>query len=116
VRIKNVADMTRGETRVFCYQRSRSQEEGFLLCLGADYVAFANSCPHWNVDLDLGDERFYDERLDAVVCRNHGAVFDPKSGLCIHGPCRGAYLERFDVHREGLDALVRITRLLIRLP
>jgi nitrite reductase/ring-hydroxylating ferredoxin subunit len=114
VRIENVLDMDHGETRVFHYERGGRREQGFLLCLGEEFVAFSNTCPHWNVNLDLGDERFFDERIQAIVCRNHGAIFEPRGGQCTAGPCRGAYLERFEVEIDGKDAraIVIETRLI----
>ena len=108
VSLENVLGMSPGETRVFCYERGGRREQGFLLRLEDDFVAFSNRCPHWNIDLDLGDERFFDERIQAVVCRNHGAIFDPHSGECTHGPCRGAYLERFEVEMRGANANVLV--------
>lgn len=106
VRVENANSMSPGETRAFCYERGGRRERGFLLRLDEGFVAFCNCCPHWNVDLDLGDERFFDERIDAIVCRNHGAIFDPKSGRCTDGPCRGAYLERFEVREDDADVAI----------
>ncbi len=100
--------MSHGEAKAFAYRRNGSEGEGFVLRLEQAFHAFANVCPHWNVDLDLGDGRFFDERFGAIVCRNHGALFDPRSGLCRAGPCVGAYLERFEVTLEGNDALVTV--------
>ena len=106
VRVENAASMSPGETRAFSYERRGRRERGFLLRLDEGFVAFCNSCPHWNVDLDLGDERFFDERIHAIVCRNHGAIFDPRTGQCTHGPCRGAYLERFELEQGEADVSV----------
>ena len=108
VRVENVLEMNSGETRVFGFERAGRREQGFLLRLAEGFVAFCNRCPHWNVDLDLGDERFYDERIAAIVCRNHGAIFEPESGLCTAGPCHGAYLERFEVEVDGTDVRVHV--------
>lgn len=79
-----------------------------MLCWGGNLFAFANSCPHWSVDLDLGSGGFYDAELDRVVCRNHGALFHPATGFCDWGPCSGRSLERFELSLDGNDALVRI--------
>lgn len=108
VRLIGAADMAHGETQAFSFRRYGGDHTGFLLCYHGDFLAYANNCPHWNVDLDLGLGRFFDERFDAIVCRNHGALFTPATGLCRAGPCVGAGLERFEASVDGSDVVVRI--------
>ena len=75
---------------------------------GLALYAFANSCPHWSVDLDYGMGDFYDVSLDRIVCKNHGALFHPTSGLCEWGPCVGRSIERFELAVSGEDVVVAI--------
>lgn len=70
---------------------------GFVVRRGEGFVAYRNLCPHWGVDLDLGLGDFVDPRSGLVACRNHGAEFDPDSGLCVAGPCEGDSLVRLRV-------------------
>ena len=106
VRVKDAASLAQGEARTFTYERTGRSYEGFLLCHRLGFFAYANACPHWNVDLDLGFGDFYDPDLDSVFCRNHGALFEPHTGLCSAGPCAGLYLEKFEVTWDGPDALI----------
>jgi nitrite reductase/ring-hydroxylating ferredoxin subunit len=106
VRVVGALSLLPGEATTFTYERMGRNYEGFLLRHALGFFAYANACPHWNVDLDLGFGDFYDRDLDRIFCRNHGALFHPESGLCTAGPCAGLYLERFDVSFEGDDALV----------
>ena len=108
VRLAGAAGMSHGETKAFSFSRNGGEQSGFVLCYGGGFEAYANNCPHWNVDLDLGMGRFFSERMDAIVCRNHGALFAPKTGLCRAGPCTGATLERFFTHVDGGDVVVFI--------
>lgn len=108
VRLAGAAGMTHGETQAFSFHRYGGEHSGFLLCYRGGFEAYANNCPHWNVDLDLGMGRFFDERFDAIVCRNHGALFTPATGLCRAGPCVGATLERFRAVVDGGDVVVHI--------
>ena len=107
-RVPGVVALRHGESARFAFQRGKLAEEGFVLCWGGSLFAFANSCPHWSVDLDLGTGRFYDSELDRIVCRNHAALFHPATGFCDWGPCSGHSLERFELSLEGNDALVQI--------
>lgn len=83
----------------------RSQE-GFVLAHRGTFLAFVNECPHWAIELDLGDGHFYDPELDRVYCKNHGALFVLPSGKCETGPCLGRGLTRLDLRVDGNDVVV----------
>lgn len=108
IRVAGAAKLVHGESLRFNFQRGKLPEEGFVLRWGETLYAFANSCPHWSVDLDYGTGDFYDVSLDRIVCRTHGALFHPQTGFCEWGPCTGHSLERFELTAEADDALVHI--------
>ncbi len=108
VRVPGAARLPHGQSKTFIFQRGKLPEEGFVLCWQDGLYAFANSCPHWSVDLDYGMGDFYDGELDRVVCKNHGALFHPQTGFCEWGPCTGHSLERFELESEGDDVVVRV--------
>lgn len=35
------------------------------------------------------------------MCATHGALFEPATGRCVAGPCRGATLEPVAVREDG---------------
>ncbi len=84
-----------------------------MLRLSSGWVAFVNRCPHWGVDLDYGDERFYDAELHRIYCTTHGALFVPETGRCDAGPCTGAGLEVLTVRVEGDLAQITIPGVLL---
>lgn len=108
IRVVGANRLRPGQSLRFDFTRGALKLEGFVLRSGDGVAAFVNSCPHWSVDLDLGTGEFYDEKLDRIVCRNHGALFDPKSGACDWGPCTGHSLERFEVELDADDVVVRV--------
>jgi nitrite reductase/ring-hydroxylating ferredoxin subunit len=67
--------------------------------------AFLNICPHAGRRLDWAPGQFLIDR-GLLVCAVHGASFDPLSGECVAGPCRGASLRA--VPTEIRDAQVRL--------
>lgn len=69
----------------------------FLIRFDQSYYAYLNRCPHRGLPLDWGDARFFDEDRELLQCASHGALFEPKSGLCVAGPCVGAALENIPV-------------------
>ncbi len=95
-----------GDARTFEVEHDGERRQGFVLCHAGGLFAFLNRCPHWGVDLDLGDERFYAEDIDRIYCKTHGALFRVLDGVCDSGPCHGEALDRFRVEREGDDVWV----------
>ena len=67
-------------------------------------VAYLNRCAHKLVELDWQQGEFFDAERRYLVCATHGALYDPASGICVGGPCRGAALTAVPV-REA-DGLV----------
>jgi len=55
-------------------------------------VAYLNRCAHKLVELDWQEGEFFDAEHRYLVCATHGAMYDPASGVCVDGPCRGAVL------------------------
>jgi nitrite reductase/ring-hydroxylating ferredoxin subunit len=114
VRVPDARLLGHGESRAFSFQRGPRPEQGFVLRWGDELVAYVNRCPHWGVELDLGDERFYAADIDRIYCTTHGALFRPATGECDAGPCSGDSLEALPFRLEGDDAVVTIPRLELR--
>ena len=53
---------------------------------------YLNRCPHQGTELDWLPGVFLDQSGRYLQCATHGALFEPGSGLCVSGPCRGESL------------------------
>ncbi|WP_262693276.1 Rieske (2Fe-2S) protein [Kordiimonas aquimaris] len=53
---------------------------------------FLNHCPHAGTPLNMFGHRFLDASGKYLICRTHGALFNPESGICVRGPCVGQTL------------------------
>ena len=62
--------------------------------------AYVNRCPHMGTELDWQPGEFFEESGLYLVCSTHGALFDPLTGKCVAGPCRGASLEPLQVREN----------------
>ncbi len=100
VRVPGAHLLAEGASRTFSVLWKGRQREAFLLRHQGHLVAFLNECPHWSVELDLGDGHFYDPELDRIYCKNHGALFVLPSGVCDSGPCAGSGLHALSVQEE----------------
>ena len=74
---------------------------GFAIRHGGTVHAFVNRCPHMGTELDWQPGEFFEESGLYLVCATHGALFQPATGLCVAGPCKGASLEALRTCEEN---------------
>lgn len=68
--------------------------------------AYLNRCAHIGVELDWQPGQFFDMERTLLICSTHGALYDPTTGACLGGPCRGGRLVPVAV--EEVDGEVRL--------
>ena len=108
--LRGAALLGTGECRTFEYDSGGEELGGFVLRHESGLFAYQNRCPHWSVDLDMGDGRFYAEDIDRIYCKTHGALFRVVDGYCDHGPCHGKALSPFLLTIDGDDVWVTLER------
>jgi len=77
------------------------EEKGFAIRYLGRVQGFVNRCPHLGTELDWEPGQFFDIAGVYLVCSTHGAIFEPNTGLCVAGPCRGASLEPLAIREQG---------------
>jgi nitrite reductase/ring-hydroxylating ferredoxin subunit len=108
IRVLGAVRLQHGETRVFSWPSAFGDLEGFVIRHGENLRAYENKCKHLPIPLDYGDGEFWYDAIDRIVCKTHGATYEPDTGYCDDGPCEGASLTRFDVELDGEDVVVLI--------
>jgi nitrite reductase/ring-hydroxylating ferredoxin subunit len=73
---------------------------GFAVRYLGKVHGYVNRCPHQGTELDWQPGEFFEEAGVYLVCSTHGALFEPQTGLCVAGPCRGASLVRLALREE----------------
>jgi len=79
--------------------------------LGQDNAAFAvryrgkvyaylNRCSHVPMEMDYQPNEFFDQTGHWLMCATHGATYEPQTGRCRMGPCRGG-LVKIEVSETG---------------
>ena len=76
----------------FSVSRGGMAHPAFAIRYEGKAYAYLNRCAHLMLQMDYGNGEFFDADGEYLVCANHGAMFEPASGLCINGPCYGARL------------------------
>jgi nitrite reductase/ring-hydroxylating ferredoxin subunit len=92
----------------FAVQSHPGEEKGFAVRHSGKVCAFVNRCPHLGTELDWQPGEFFEESGLYLVCSTHGALFEPSTGFCVAGPCRGASLEPLQVREHRGDVFLVI--------
>lgn len=85
---------------------ARPQHVFFVRTAAGNTRAYRNVCPHMRAILDAGKGNFFDESGTRLICRVHGALFDPETGLCVEGPCQGESLSAVEFQIDGEEAII----------
>jgi nitrite reductase/ring-hydroxylating ferredoxin subunit len=65
--------------------------------------AYLNRCAHVAMEMDWQPGRFFDDSGRWLLCATHGAVYQPDTGACAGGPCRGGLVK---IGLSELDGVV----------
>jgi nitrite reductase/ring-hydroxylating ferredoxin subunit len=87
----------RGKGIRFEVQRHGDREAAFAVRAGGVVRAYVNRCAHIPVQLDWAEGEFFDISKLYLICSTHGAMYEPDSGRCIAGPCKGQRLVPLEV-------------------
>ena len=91
--ICHTADLVDGGRGIrFLVSTTGEAQPAFVVRLAGRFHAFINRCAHRSVELDWTEGEFFDAAGEFLVCATHGARYDPASGACVGGPCRGQRL------------------------
>ena len=100
----SAALVDRGEGVRFEVVQGGARHPAFAIRFDGRVHAYRNRCAHVAVELDWQPGRFFDADGVVLICSTHGALYDPATGACRGGPCRGAGLEPVPV--EEIDGQV----------
>jgi nitrite reductase/ring-hydroxylating ferredoxin subunit len=87
----------RGPAVVFDVMLWRAPARAFVMRFDGRVVAYLNRCAHVPTELDWQPGEFLDQDKRWIICAVHGATYEPTTGQCVGGPCRGERLIALDV-------------------
>ena len=82
------------------------EKKGFLVLFEGEFKAYVNECRHMEVRLDWQPNDFFDEDKKFIICSTHGALYSPKTGVCISGPCKGQNLIKLKTLERNEDIMI----------
>ncbi len=84
---------------------------GFVVRYNDVVYAFVNQCAHVSIELDWNEGDFFDVSKNYLICSTHGAHYDPQSGYCVLGPCKGRSLQPISVTERDNKILINLESL-----
>ena len=63
--------------------------------------AYLNRCAHVALELDCLEGEFFESSGLYLMCATHGAAYEPETGKCAGGPCRGGRLHKILVEESN---------------
>lgn len=74
----------------------------FAIRFEGQVYAYLNRCTHVPMEMDWQIDQFFDPDGRWLLCATHGAHYDPATGACQGGPCRGGLIKVTVSEREGV--------------
>ena len=74
---------------------------GFVVRYGGEVYGYLNRCAHVPIELDWNPGEFFEGSGLYLMCSTHGAIYQPDTGHCSGGPCRGGRLRVIKVIEES---------------
>ena len=81
---------------------------GFVVRFEGVPQAFVNRCAHVPVELDWNHGDFFDTSQSFIICATHGAHYDPQTGYCVMGPCKGKSLQKIAVSEMNNQIMIQL--------
>ena len=81
---------------------------GFVIRFHGKPYAYVNQCAHIPVELDWNEGDFFTSQKDYLICSTHGAHYQPQTGYCVMGPCKGKGLKQIAVAEQDQQVIINI--------
>lgn len=89
-------------------EKNNDSIEIFVVLYNKSYFAYINKCQHLDVELDWEPNNFFDDKKRFIVCSTHGALYEPSTGECVSGPCKGAHLESLVINETETNIMIKV--------
>ena len=98
----SVALLDSGESVSFEVRYDGRECSAFAIRFQGQAYAYLNRCAHVPMEMDFVPNRFFDASGQWLICATHGAMYQPQTGACRSGPCRGGLTKIEVSERNGL--------------
>lgn len=82
---------------------------GFVVRFHGKPYAYVNQCAHVSIELDWNEGEFFNAQKDYLICATHGAHYQPDTGFCVMGPCKGKRLKQLAVIEQDQQVVINLS-------
>ena len=104
--IAKVDEVRPGSVKKFWLICQKYRIDAFLVNDQGKFFAYVNRCRHMATPLDFVRDEFFSDDHRHLMCYTHGALYEPDTGLCVSGPCKGESLFRLPLTIDRGEVLV----------
>jgi len=104
--IAKVDEVVPGSVKKFWLICQKYRVDAFLINHGGNFFAYVNRCRHMTTPLDFIRDEFLSEDRRYLMCYTHGALYEPDTGFCVAGPCKGESLFPLPLRVDQGEVLV----------
>jgi nitrite reductase/ring-hydroxylating ferredoxin subunit len=104
--VARVEEVKPGSVKKFWLICQNYRLDAFLINDHGNFHAYVNRCRHMTTPLDFIRDQFFSEDGRHLMCYTHGALYEPATGLCVSGPCKGESLHSLPVRVYQGEILV----------
>jgi nitrite reductase/ring-hydroxylating ferredoxin subunit len=104
--IAKVDEVAPGSVKKFWLICQKYRIDAFLINHRGNFFAYVNRCRHMTTPLDFIRDEFLSEDRRHLMCYTLGALYEPHTGLCVAGPCKGESLFRLPLQVDRGEVLV----------
>ena len=94
--------VTRNAINAACVSAKVPLVSGAAIRFEGQPHAYLNRCTHVAMEMDYQPDRFFDNTGRWLMCATHGATYQPDTGACSGGPCRGGLVKIDLSERDGV--------------
>lgn len=97
LKVAGTQDLRAGEFKTFEFYKDGMLNHGVVINYEGTYYGYVNLCPHAHIPLDAISNNIFNADGSYLICRKHWALFEPKTGSCVSGPCPISPLSKLDI-------------------
>ncbi|NTW50284.1 MAG: Rieske 2Fe-2S domain-containing protein [Chlorobiales bacterium] len=95
--VVSVEELTPGQFKTFEFYKDGILNHGLVINYEGVFYGYVNLCPHAHIPLDAVSRNIFNADGSYLICRKHWALFEPKTGSCVSGPCPISPLSKLDI-------------------
>lgn len=97
IEVVSINELPPGQFKTFEFYKNGTLNHGMVINYEGKFYGYINICPHAHIPLDSMSKNIFNADGNYLICRKHWALFEPKTGNCVSGPCPILPLSKLEI-------------------